>query len=56
MDCPAGEEYKQFLNERLEKEAQTLAKLTGWDIQEIREKANITASEPTPWWQNLWSP
>jgi hypothetical protein len=56
MDCPAGEQYKQALNERLEKEVQTLAKLTGWDIQEIREKANITASQPTPWWQNLWSP
>ena len=45
------------LPERLEQEAQTLAHLTGWDIQEIRtamgspEAPAVQAS----WWERLWS-
>jgi hypothetical protein len=54
MKCDAGREYKRALRVRSEKEAQTLAKLTGWNIQDIRKKTNITQGESTPWWQNLW--
>ncbi|MEC4811968.1 MAG: DUF2330 domain-containing protein [Scytonema sp. PMC 1069.18] len=38
ITCQAGREYKKSLSKRFEKEAQTLAKLTNWNIQEIRKK------------------
>ena len=36
--CTAGEEYLRSLGLRFEKEAATLAHLTGWDIAEIRRR------------------
>ncbi|WP_346292792.1 DUF2330 domain-containing protein [Sphaerothrix gracilis] len=55
MDCPAGEAYQRSLPERFEQEAQTLARLTGWDISEIRAKLpEATAIAPEPWWRRLW--
>ncbi|MGB7522347.1 MAG: DUF2330 domain-containing protein [Spirulinaceae cyanobacterium] len=54
MDCPQAKEYKQALAQRQEKEVQTLAKLTKWNIAEIRKKARIEASKPTPWWRNIF--
>jgi hypothetical protein len=36
--CSAGREYKRGLNKRYEQEAQTLAKLTRWNIRDIRQK------------------
>jgi len=56
--CEAAREYRRSLGERLEKEAATLADLTGWDIAEIRRKMKIdaiaTAEEQRSWWQRLW--
>jgi hypothetical protein len=55
--CPAGEEYRRSLPSRFEQEAQTLARLTGWDINEIRRKLptiDAAFTEPTPWWEDLW--
>jgi hypothetical protein len=54
--CEAGKEYKRSLPKRFEQEAQTLAKLTGWDIQDIRRKIGVTAttSPNTPFWRNIW--
>ena len=52
--CPAGQEYKASLPARFEKEAQTLARLTGWDIDDIRAKQPQVEVEPTPWWRRLW--
>lgn len=54
MDCPAGIEYQRNLQQRLEREAQTLARLTDWDIQEIRSKIDLPDIEPRPWWRRLW--
>ena len=60
MECEAGEQYRQSLPRRYEREAQTLASLTGWDIGQIRaEMADYgtdpgQASEPVPWWKGLW--
>ena len=55
--CDAGKEYQRSLRPRFEKEAQTLARLTGWNIADIRRKMNI-ASLPTPvekpFWENIW--
>ena len=55
LRCEAARQYKRSLAQRFEQESQTLAKLTGWNIQDIRKKANITESQPTPWWRSLWS-
>ncbi|MBW4577334.1 MAG: DUF2330 domain-containing protein, partial [Aphanothece sp. CMT-3BRIN-NPC111] len=41
IKCEAGQQYKRSLPARLEKEAQTLAQLTGWNIQDIRKKTNV---------------
>lgn len=38
MTCPRAREYQRSLPRRFEQEAQTLARLTGWNIQDIREK------------------
>ncbi|MGP1371697.1 MAG: DUF2330 domain-containing protein [Almyronema sp.] len=56
IDCPAGEDYQRSLSERFEQEAQTLARLTGWDISEIRAKLPTPAIvTPEPWWRRLWN-
>jgi hypothetical protein len=56
--CEAGEQYKRSLPRRFEQEAQTLAKLTGWNIQDIRRKIGPTATTRpntnTPFWRNIW--
>ena len=36
-----------------------LASLTGWDIDDIRDKMNdggqsFEPPKPTPWWKKLW--
>lgn len=54
MNCSAGREYQRRLRSRLEQESQTLAKLTGWDIQQIRRKVNISSPSTLPWWRRLW--
>ncbi len=54
MKCQAGREYQRSLSQRFEQEAQTLAKLTGWNIQDIRKKTNVTQSQTVPWWRNVW--
>lgn len=57
-DCPAGRQYKASLPERFEREAQTLARLTGWSINDIRNKQpTVTETAPEPpgnWWRRLW--
>jgi hypothetical protein len=39
--CDAAVQYKKTLPKRFEGEAQTLAKLTGWQIRDIRKKMNL---------------
>jgi hypothetical protein len=42
----------------MERQAQTLASLTGWDIQKIRGRMNLKAAGPAeddePWWKAIW--
>ena len=59
--CPQAEVYRRELRERQEREAQTLATLTGWPLADIRRKAGLTASNTNPavpvpaaWWKELW--
>ena len=52
--------YNRQVRDRQEREAQQLANLTGWDIDDIREKitfANVPEpDEPAkPWWARLWN-
>jgi hypothetical protein len=54
MKCQAGREYQRSLMQRFEQEAQTLAKLTEWKIQDIRKKTNVTSSQTLPWWRTIW--
>jgi hypothetical protein len=53
-NCQAGQEYKRSLNSRFEREAQTLATLTGWNVQDIRKKTNTVQTQETPFWRNIW--
>ena len=56
--CEAVAAYRQTLAQRHEQQAQTLASLTGRDIQEIRRKMGTDDLYPVPdtrsWWQRLW--
>ena len=52
--CQAGQAYKRSLPPRFEREAQTLARLTGWNINEIRRKLPKVAVTPSSWWRDLW--
>jgi hypothetical protein len=54
MKCNAAENYQRSLKERQEKEAQNLAQLTGWDINQIRQKIDFIDVNPIPWWRKLW--
>lgn len=46
-DCPQSKTYKEELTKRQGKEAETLANLTGWKIEDIRRKMSLrTASIP----------
>jgi hypothetical protein len=52
-------QYQVAVRERQHREAQTLANLTGWSIEDIRKKIpNIDDVGPQPkkdpWWKRLW--
>ena len=51
--------YQAAVKQRQENEAQTLANLTGWDINDIRAKipflnGHTPESPIAPWWKRLW--
>ena len=57
--CEAGKQYKASLPDRFEKEAQTLSRLTGWDVQDVRDRMKSggqTYAPPKkePWWKQIW--
>ena len=59
ISCDAGQDYQRSVKNRQETEAQTLANLTGWDINEIRSKIDFISVDSNnseqPWWRNLWN-
>ena len=55
LTCDAGKEYQQSLRDRQESEARTLANLTGWSRENIRDRINFIKAEPVRWWENLWN-
>jgi hypothetical protein len=53
--CDAARAYRETLPERREREAQTLAELTGWNLDQIRQRAGTTAATSQDrWWTKLW--
>ena len=54
--CSEAAAYRQSVVERHSKEAEQLARLTGWTIAEIRTKMGPErAVRPAPaWWETLW--
>ncbi len=57
--CDAAKEYRASLPKRYETEAQTLATLTGWDIDDIRTKMKSEGQSFAPppkekWWETIW--
>ena len=57
--CPEARSYLSSLSTRYEREAQTLANLTGWDVDDIRRRMGFdgtipTTAEPEKWWRRLW--
>lgn len=61
--CDAAKEYGKLLPKRRAEQAATLANLTGWSIETIREKMERQSGEPVPepepkpkesWWERIW--
>lgn len=57
--CEEARQYRRELPRRLDREAQTLANLTGWDINKIRGRMNLASvstppGEEEPWWKRIW--
>ena len=49
--CPAGQEYLRQVSQRQEREAQTLASLTGWDLQQIHTRQPKVAAASEQGWK-----
>lgn len=57
LDCKAGQQYLKSLQERFQQEAQTLARLTGWEIETIWKKMKLTTkkiSSESAWWKKIF--
>jgi len=58
--CDAYREYRKAVRDRRDKEAETLASLTGWDIRSIRRKMGGGWTDdggddrPGQWWEKIW--
>ncbi len=61
MNCPAAETYRDQVVQRQSRAAETLAKLTGWPLEEIQtamvdngEIAPDVQLDSGPWWRKMW--
>lgn len=59
-DCGGAEAYRKQLRQRRAKEAETLAELTGWPLDRVRRKMNLSADNSAPgddlrWWDRIWA-
>jgi hypothetical protein len=55
ISCDAGKDYQRQVRQRQETEVQTLANLTGWNVNDIRQQVKFVEVKPTPWWRRLWN-
>ncbi|HET9951904.1 MAG TPA: DUF2330 domain-containing protein [Candidatus Eisenbacteria bacterium] len=58
-DCAAMADYRKELRRRQTREAETLARLTSWDLDRIYRKMNLPDGEVEPvdggsWWDTMW--
>ena len=57
MKCDAAGAYRKTLRTRQEQEIANLARLTGWNINEIRKNVKLVAltdDDKKSWWETLW--
>ena len=62
QECVAAGRYFDELRQRQEREAQTLASLTGWELEDIRQRLELpmegrpvpSRDDNRPWWKKLW--
>jgi hypothetical protein len=52
--CEAAGPYFDAVHARNEREAQTLAELTGWTLADVRTRMALPAQSPARWWESLW--
>lgn len=52
--CAAAEPYYRSVDERRERDARTLASLTGWSFADIAKQISLPATGTEPWWKSLW--
>ena len=52
--CPQAKNYFDEVARRQEREAQTLANLTGWELSAIRSRMNMRTVSAPQWWERLW--
>ena len=50
MQCSQAKQYKQSVRQRQEQEAQNLATLTNWKIEDIRHRSNWIQFNRDSWW------
>lgn len=58
-DCPGMDRYRTEVRERRAREAETLARLTGWDLSSISRKMGGDDAwgpppDKRPWWEWMW--
>ncbi len=53
--CQAAYQYRRSLPRRFEQQAQNLARLTGWNIQDVRKKLPQIEGDSRPFWQRILS-
>ncbi|MFI5372667.1 MAG: DUF2330 domain-containing protein, partial [Candidatus Eisenbacteria bacterium] len=59
-DCEGGRQYLAGLAERRRKQAETLATLTGWPLDDIRTAMVVNDDWSKPedrmrWWERMWA-
>ncbi|HEX3530878.1 MAG TPA: DUF2330 domain-containing protein [Thermoanaerobaculia bacterium] len=63
--CEAATTYRRELPKKMDAQAVSLARLTGWDVNKIRGKMNLKTGGPgpdsdpgttdsEPWWKKIW--
>jgi hypothetical protein len=56
--CNAAIAYRRDLHQRQEREAQNVAELTGWNVDDMRRKMHLDNASVTPaekkWWEKIW--
>ena len=54
-DCSGARKYRKELRERQIREAEKLASLTGWKLDDILARIDLAdAGDITPWWKKIW--